>query len=80
MQTTFDNLKAFNVATQLLNNLTSSTTCDFIRILSNLKQTMALVTNTIFKNTRNKIYQVFIVSSLLVTASYGENILDPGNC
>ena len=40
---------------------------------------MALVTNIIFKNILNKICQVFIVSSLLVTASYGENIFDPGN-
>ena len=40
---------------------------------------MALVTNIIFKNILNKICQVFIVSSLLVTASYGEKIFDPGN-
>ena len=40
---------------------------------------MALVTNIVFKNIIHNIHQVFIVSLLLVTATYGENILDPGN-
>ena len=40
---------------------------------------MGLVTNIVFKNIIDNTYQVFIVSLLLVTATYGENILDPGN-